>query len=91
MNKRLFLLLFCLFVVMIGFGVTLPVLPFYAKHLKDMQFSLGFLNLKIENFASPFSLSAILMFLTLLGISSLIQSHHRKLRGFSHETQSPSA
>ncbi len=33
MNKRLFLLLFCLFVVMIGFGVTLPVLPFYAKHL----------------------------------------------------------
>jgi DHA1 family multidrug resistance protein-like MFS transporter len=33
MNKRLFLLLFCLFVVMIGFGVTLPVLPFYARHL----------------------------------------------------------
>ena len=33
MNKHLFLLLFCLFVVMIGFGVTLPVLPFYAKHL----------------------------------------------------------
>ncbi len=33
MDKRLFLLLFCLFVVMIGFGVTLPVLPFYAKHL----------------------------------------------------------
>lgn len=33
MNKRLFLLLFCLFVVMIGFGITLPILPFYAKHL----------------------------------------------------------
>ncbi|MCW5318553.1 MFS transporter [Nostoc sp. KVJ3] len=33
MIKRLFLLLVCLFVVMIGFGVSLPVLPFYAKHL----------------------------------------------------------
>jgi MFS transporter, DHA1 family, multidrug resistance protein len=33
MNKKLFLPLFCLFVVMIGFGVTLPVLPFYAIHL----------------------------------------------------------
>lgn len=33
MNKRLFLPLFCLFIVMIGFGVTLPVLPFYARHL----------------------------------------------------------
>ncbi|MBW4623853.1 MAG: MFS transporter [Cyanosarcina radialis HA8281-LM2] len=33
MNKRVFVLLFCLFVVTIGFGVTLPVLPFYAKHL----------------------------------------------------------
>lgn len=35
MNKRLFLLLVCLFVVMIGFGVSLPVLPFYAKHLHE--------------------------------------------------------
>ncbi|WP_019501303.1 MFS transporter [Pseudanabaena sp. PCC 6802] len=33
MSKRLFLLFVCLFVVMIGFGVSLPVLPFYAKHL----------------------------------------------------------
>jgi DHA1 family multidrug resistance protein-like MFS transporter len=33
MKKQLFLPLFCLFVVMIGFGVTLPVLPFYARHL----------------------------------------------------------
>lgn len=33
MNRRLLLLLLCLFVVMIGFGVTLPVLPFYAKYL----------------------------------------------------------
>ncbi|MBD2605728.1 MFS transporter [Scytonema hofmannii FACHB-248] len=33
MSKRLFLLLACLSVVMIGFGVSLPVLPFYAKHL----------------------------------------------------------
>jgi DHA1 family multidrug resistance protein-like MFS transporter len=33
MSKKLFLLLVCLFVVMIGFGVSLPVLPFYARHL----------------------------------------------------------
>jgi MFS transporter, DHA1 family, multidrug resistance protein len=33
MSKRLFLLLACLFVVMIGFGVSLPILPFYARHL----------------------------------------------------------
>ena len=33
MNKRLFVLLFCLFVVNIGFGITLPVLPFYAERL----------------------------------------------------------
>ncbi|MEG4335895.1 MFS transporter [Microcoleus sp. AT9_A2] len=33
MIKKLFLLLVCLFVVMIGFGVSLPVLPFYAQHL----------------------------------------------------------
>ncbi|MBD2307314.1 MFS transporter [Chroococcidiopsis sp. FACHB-1243] len=33
MNKKLLLLLFCVFVVSIGFGVALPVLPFYAKHL----------------------------------------------------------
>ncbi|BAU15751.1 major facilitator transporter (plasmid) [Leptolyngbya sp. NIES-3755] len=33
MSKRLFLLFVCLFVVMIGFGVSLPVLPFYLRHL----------------------------------------------------------
>jgi MFS transporter, DHA1 family, multidrug resistance protein len=33
MNQRLLLLLFCLFVVMIGFGITQPVLPFYAERL----------------------------------------------------------
>lgn len=33
MNKRLFVLLFCVFVVNIGFGITLPVLPFYAERL----------------------------------------------------------
>lgn len=33
MNKKLLLLLFCVFIVSIGFGVTLPILPFYAKHL----------------------------------------------------------
>jgi len=33
MIKKLFLLLVCLFVVTIGFGVSLPVLPFFFKHL----------------------------------------------------------
>jgi multidrug resistance protein len=33
MKKRLFVLLACLFVVMIGFGITLPVLPFYVERL----------------------------------------------------------
>jgi len=33
MKKRLFILLVCLFVVNIGFGITLPVLPFYAERL----------------------------------------------------------
>jgi MFS family permease len=32
MKRRLFLLA-CLFVVMIGFGITLPVLPFYVERL----------------------------------------------------------
>ncbi len=31
MKKHLFILLACLFVVMIGFGITLPVLPFYVE------------------------------------------------------------
>ena len=33
MNKHLFVLLACVFVVMIGFGITLPVLPFYVERL----------------------------------------------------------
>jgi DHA1 family multidrug resistance protein-like MFS transporter len=33
MNKHLFILLACLFVVMIGFGITLPVLPFYVERI----------------------------------------------------------
>ena len=33
MNKHLFVLLACLFVVMVGFGITLPVLPFYVERL----------------------------------------------------------
>ena len=32
-QKHLFELLTCLFVVMIGFGITLPVLPFYLERL----------------------------------------------------------
>lgn len=33
MRKHLAVLLVCLFVVMIGFGITLPVLPFYVERL----------------------------------------------------------
>jgi len=33
MNKHLVVLLACLFVVMIGFGITMPVLPFYTERL----------------------------------------------------------
>ncbi|MBX2981426.1 MAG: MFS transporter [Flavobacteriales bacterium] len=33
MKKHLFALYACLFVVMIGFGITLPVLPFYVERL----------------------------------------------------------
>lgn len=33
MKTHLFVLLACLFVVMIGFGITLPVLPFYVERL----------------------------------------------------------
>lgn len=32
-NKHLFVLLACLFVVMIGLGITMPVLPFYVERL----------------------------------------------------------
>ena len=33
MTKHLLLLFFCLFLVMLGFGITLPVFPFYAERL----------------------------------------------------------
>ena len=33
MKKQLLVLLACVFVVMIGFGITLPVLPFYVERL----------------------------------------------------------
>ena len=33
MEKRLLILLSCLFVVMVGYGLTLPVLPFYIERL----------------------------------------------------------
>lgn len=33
MNKRLLLLFFALFIAMIGFGITLPVLPFFVERL----------------------------------------------------------
>jgi MFS transporter, DHA1 family, multidrug resistance protein len=36
-GKRLFALLACLFVVMIGFGITLPVLPFYVERLAQAE------------------------------------------------------
>ena len=32
-RKHLLVLFFCLFLVMIGFGITLPVFPFYAERL----------------------------------------------------------
>ena len=32
-NKNLIILLFGLFLVMVGFGITLPVLPFYIQKL----------------------------------------------------------
>ena len=37
MKRHLFVLLACLFVVMIGFGITLPVLPFYVERLALAQ------------------------------------------------------
>jgi DHA1 family multidrug resistance protein-like MFS transporter len=36
-GKRLLVLLACLFVVMIGFGITLPVLPFYVDRLGQAE------------------------------------------------------
>ena len=40
-SKRLFVLLACLFVVMIGFGITLPVLPFYVERLARNEGATG--------------------------------------------------
>jgi MFS transporter, DHA1 family, multidrug resistance protein len=57
MNKRLFLLLFCLFVVMIGFGVTLPVLPFYARHLHAVGVSRETLAIHISLLTSIYALA----------------------------------
>jgi DHA1 family multidrug resistance protein-like MFS transporter len=37
MKKHLFVLLACLFVVMIGFGITLPVLPFYVAGVSGLR------------------------------------------------------
>ncbi len=36
-GKRLFVLLGCVFVVMIGLGITLPVLPFYVERLAQAE------------------------------------------------------
>jgi DHA1 family multidrug resistance protein-like MFS transporter len=36
-NKNIIILLSGLFLVMVGFGITLPVLPFYIKHLSQAQ------------------------------------------------------
>jgi DHA1 family multidrug resistance protein-like MFS transporter len=36
-NKNLIVLLSGLFLVMVGFGITLPVLPFYIKNLSQVQ------------------------------------------------------
>jgi MFS transporter, DHA1 family, multidrug resistance protein len=57
MNKQLFLLLFCLFVVMIGFGVTLPVLPFYARHLHSVGVSRETMAIHISLLTSIYALA----------------------------------
>ena len=57
MNKPLFLLLFCLFVVMIGFGVTLPVLPFYARHLHAVGVSRETMAIHISLLTSIYALA----------------------------------
>ncbi|HYN09728.1 MAG TPA: hypothetical protein VES67_20265 [Vicinamibacterales bacterium] len=36
-GNRLFVLLACLFVVMIGFGIRFPVLPFYVERLAQTE------------------------------------------------------
>ena len=58
-SKHLFVLLACLFVVMIGFGITLPVLPFYVERLA------------LEAGAAQWSIVLHVTFLT--GVYSLMQ------------------
>lgn len=61
MHHRLFLLLTCIFVVMIGFGVTLPVLPFYARHLhKTVGVSRETMAIHISLLTSLYALSQFL-------------------------------
>jgi DHA1 family multidrug resistance protein-like MFS transporter len=59
MKRHLFVLLACLFVVMIGFGITLPVLPFYVERLA------------LDAGASPQSL--VLHVTLLTGVYALLQ------------------
>lgn len=67
MKKHLFVLLACLFVVMIGFGITLPVLPFYVERLA------------LETGAAQ---SSIVLHVTLLtGVYSLMQLFFAPLWG----------
>ena len=59
MRTHLFVLLACLFVVMIGFGITLPVLPFYVERLA---------------FAAGAAQASVVVHVTLLtGVYSLMQ------------------
>ncbi|MFZ1700932.1 MAG: MFS transporter [Pyrinomonadaceae bacterium] len=66
-SKQLFVLLACLFVVMIGFGITLPVLPFYIERLA------------LEAGASP--QSSVLHVMLLTGVYSLMQLFFAPLWG----------
>lgn len=67
MKKHLFVLLACLFVVMIGFGITLPVLPFYIERLA------------LDAGASP--QSSVLHVMLLTGVYPLMQLFFAPLWG----------
>ncbi|WP_040517249.1 MFS transporter, partial [Gracilimonas tropica] len=41
-KKEIGILLFCLFLVMIGYGLTLPILPFLVEKAADSNELLGF-------------------------------------------------
>lgn len=41
-NKEIAILLFCLFMVMVGYGLTLPILPFLVKSVADSSGLFGF-------------------------------------------------